>query len=761
MKAIQSGALAVLLAFSVFAAAAATADSSAIAHLRSEAIRSGAVAVTANLASLSLSELGDPIKRAKVRASGQRLLAELGEEVWADGRWENSAGQTGFFVTEKGVELLKNSENALSFSPGQSDALRRHRMQIGYRSIEAALEQRESTLASIFLRNEALDYSIRRDGSTTFQISAAAREEHIARVGRLIGQFQSRISVDARPAFATIAGLSIATAGAPGTPILVQVDKKALHALAHSPDVFKIELAGSADTRAQVLDTEAIEVAKRDGSAELLLMLRTPMPLAGLSTAEHGRMKTANARAFIAMMSENGITRNYRDLSEFGVVSVRLTLTEIQRLYASGDRRLLATSLNRPMGGVALATSTVQMNLPFYWNADSASFPPAVFPDAGYRGAYPSVTGDLASPQIPINIIVMDTGAQRTHPMLNGRIAFEACFGSDANVNFGGGNIVQYRSVCPDRNLTGNGDSPLNNTAGQGNPHPQGINCLLDPLLRSSCSHGTHVAGIAAGNDGGVRRGVAPSARIISVQVFSYDLAGVARPQFFAVDLLAALQAVVMAIPNSSTNSDYIVNLSLGGDLYDAPCTTGAAPGAMVPPHPTIDLFVTAVQQLRERGIPVVAATGNNSRRTEIGFPACVPGVIKVVAASNDAAGSTLAGYSNLPNPATIGSELVFLAPGGVSPAQSPVVSAWIDPAVPYTGIAGTSMAAPHVSGLYALVKAGFKKLDIKKIDGVTPHDLQDVEAWIINRASTPIPFNIAPPGQPADIRTYRRVRLP
>ena len=69
MKAFQSGSLAVLLAFSVFAAAAATADSSAIAHLRSEAIRNGAVAVTANLASLSLSELGDPIKRAEVRGS--------------------------------------------------------------------------------------------------------------------------------------------------------------------------------------------------------------------------------------------------------------------------------------------------------------------------------------------------------------------------------------------------------------------------------------------------------------------------------------------------------------------------------------------------------------------------------------------------------------------------------------------------------------------------------------------------------------------
>ena len=157
----------------------------------------------------------------------------------------------------------------------------------------------------------------------------------------------------------------------------------------------------------------------------------------------------------------------------------------------------------------------------------------------------------------------------------------------------------------------------------------------------------------------------------------------------------------------------------------------------------------------------MVAATGNEGRRNEISFPACVPGVVKVLAAANDAGGSGLAGYSNLPNPTAIGNELVFLAPGGLSLTQFPVVAAWIDPAVQYRGNAGTSMAAPHVSGLYALVKAGFKKLNVMKANGVTPHDLQDVNAWIVGSASAPLTFNVAPAGQPAGFRTYRRVRLP
>lgn len=66
------------------------------------------------------------------------MLAELGDEAWADGRWENSVGQAGFFVTEKGLEMLRGSGNAASFWPGQADALKTRRMQTGYQAIEAA-----------------------------------------------------------------------------------------------------------------------------------------------------------------------------------------------------------------------------------------------------------------------------------------------------------------------------------------------------------------------------------------------------------------------------------------------------------------------------------------------------------------------------------------------------------------------------------------------------------------------------------------------
>lgn len=100
------------------------------------------------------------------------------------------------------------------------------------------------------------------------------------------------------------------------------------------------------------------------------------------------------------------------------------------------------------------------------------------------------------------------------------------------------------------------------------------------------------------------------------------------------------------------------------------------------------------------------------------------------------------------------------MAPGGITPTQFPVVSSWIALGQLYRGNAGTSMAAPHVSGLYALVKAGFKKLNVKKPND-TEHDLQDVTNWIIGTASVPLTFNVAPQGQAADNRTFRRVRLP
>ena len=104
---------------------------------------------------------------------------------------------------------------------------------------------------------------------------------------------------------------------------------------------------------------------------------------------------------------------------------------------------------------------------------------------AGYRGS-------------GTTIAVVDSGVDSTHPFLTGKVVEEACYSS----NISG----LSQSVCP------NG-LPSQIGPGSGGPCP-----LPD------CVHGTHVAGIAAGNGASAQvafSGVAPDAHIMAVLVFS------------------------------------------------------------------------------------------------------------------------------------------------------------------------------------------------------------------------------------------------
>lgn len=172
--------------------------------------------------------------------------------------------------------------------------------------------------------------------------------------------------------------------------------------------------------------------------------------------------------------------------------------------------------------------------------------------------------------------------------------------------------------------------------------------------------HGTHVAGTIAaiaGNGEGIA-GIAPNARILPIRVLDADGSG---------DVSDEAQGIVWAADNGAD----IINLSLGGD------TATAAEKA-------------AVDYARKQGVTVIAAAGNEREEgSPVSYPAAYPGVIGVAATD---ASDRVAFYSNK------GDYVDVAAPG------SAILSTW--PGGEYETASGTSMAAPHVAAVAALLKA-------------------------------------------------------
>jgi serine protease len=222
--------------------------------------------------------------------------------------------------------------------------------------------------------------------------------------------------------------------------------------------------------------------------------------------------------------------------------------------------------------------------------------------------------------------------------------------------------------------------------------------------------HGTHVAGIAAGiaKNGVGTFGVAPGASIEPIRMLGPN--GGSTDDLVAAILWGSGVSQAGASVTNAHRAD-VLNLSLGSSTYaDVSCPTAVQ---------------TAINQAVAAGTTVVVAAGNDSMSLAGTYPANCSNVIRVTASGNR---GKLAGYSNYGTsafPATVS------APGGsATSGDDPDPRHWILSTWPnsYQFMVGTSMAAPHVSGVIALLRARNHEL--------TPQQLTSLVSSHVTRLS-------------------------
>jgi len=279
-------------------------------------------------------------------------------------------------------------------------------------------------------------------------------------------------------------------------------------------------------------------------------------------------------------------------------------------------------------------------------------------------------------------IAILDTGLDYRDPFFGGggftddaspdsRVVSEACY-STASAN--------TISAC------------LNGTIGRG---------AARPYSEPGFEHGADIAGIAAGENAATKaspegHGIAPAATIVAVQVFSVathygcQTLGVDCPVAFVSDQILGLERVY----ELRTSFNIVaVNLSVGGTstyTTEAACDAANASSAAI------------IETLRSVGIATVIGSGNNERADAISAPACLSSAISV-GSTNDGSvdyANPIDSISHFSNSAAF---LKLLAPGQL---------------VTVRGRAGrgTSLAAAHVTGAWALIKSAFPALAVQEV---------------------------------------------
>ncbi|HDZ61236.1 MAG TPA: hypothetical protein ENH46_06010, partial [Candidatus Pacearchaeota archaeon] len=263
-------------------------------------------------------------------------------------------------------------------------------------------------------------------------------------------------------------------------------------------------------------------------------------------------------------------------------------------------------------------------------------------------------------------ICVIDTGINNTHPDLQGRVVAEYCYCSATEGE---------DTYCCLNNQSENFNAADNN------------------------GHGTHVAGIAAAS-GGIK-GVAISSGIVAIKVLNSSGSG------FSSDIQAAID---WCVDNSSIYNISVISMSLGGGQYNDYCNN--------------DSLAPSINSAVAKNISVIVATGNTngaypSATAGIASPACIKNSTRVTATDkNDLIASYAFRHINFSDTLTAPGSNINSTEYLNAPICSEIACSGL-----YAVASGTSMAAPHVAGAFALVRQ-FYRLQSSRV--LTPSEIQN-----------------------------------
>src|SRR5918994_1998036 len=292
----------------------------------------------------------------------------------------------------------------------------------------------------------------------------------------------------------------------------------------------------------------------------------------------------------------------------------------------------------------------------------------------GFIGA-PQLWNDPLTPSRGdgMKIGILDDGIDHTHPFFApGSYAMPAGF-PKGQTAFTSAKVIAARSFAPPRVAWRHARSPF------------------DP---ENSAHGTHVAGIAAGNAntptsvGGLASGVAPRAYLGNYKVMS-----VPSEQF---GLNGNAPEIVRGIEAAVADGMDVINLSLGQPEVE----------------PSRDVVALALDGAAAAGVVPVTAAGNDFRRAGSGSvlsPATSERAIAVGASeeARDVAAFSSAG----PTPLSLRLKPDVVAPGFAVLSSVPGQGATL-----WTLLSGTSMASPHVAGAAALLRQRHRDWNVAQL---------------------------------------------